>query len=155
MKNLKLFFNVLVISIFIMGCAVQKATVEQDSKAKGLTPPAGKALVYIVRPSSVGFAVKFTVLCNNKYIGATGAQRFIYTIQDPGKYLFVGQAENKDELEITLEAGKTYYINQMPRLGVMMARNKLEVLNDTDGKEKLNECKLSADCAEVISSPNK
>jgi hypothetical protein len=29
-----------------------------------------------------------------------------------------------------------------------MARNKLVVLGDSEGKEKLSKCKLSADCVE-------
>jgi hypothetical protein len=155
MKTFKKALGLLFAAILITNCGVQKASVELDTKAKGLTAPSGKAIVYIVRPSSLGFAVKFTVNCNDKYIGATGGQRFIYTILDPGKYLFTSKAENKAELEVTVEADKIYFIDQIPQMGIMKARNKLELITEAEGREKLKTCKLSVDCAELKTSEAK
>ena len=139
---------IFLLSFLLTNCAVQKASVEADSKAKQLVAPEGKAIVYIMRPGTLGFAVKFKVNCDEKYIGATGGKRFIYTIQDVGKHKIVSYAENNEELEITFEANNTYYIEQIPKMGIMMARNKLSILSVKEGKEKLSGCKLSKDCIE-------
>ena len=136
----------IILVVLLTGCsAVQKASFEADADAKTLTIPIDKALVYIVRPNPLGLAVRFNVSCDGTYIGATGGQRFIYTYQDPGKHEIVSKAENTAKLEIELAAGEVYYIEQIPRLGFIMARNKLSLLDETKGKEKLGACTLSAE----------
>jgi hypothetical protein len=132
--------------LILTGCAaVGKAPVEKDLEAKKLAPPEGKALVYIVRPSSMGMAIKMEVTCDGKYLGATGGGRFIYAILDPGSHVFVSKAENKSELPIVLEANKTYYLEQKIKMGIIKARNNLERIEDAEGKDKLNRSSLSAD----------
>lgn len=135
------------LALFLVGCnPVSKASPDDDRYAKELTAPADKALVYVVLPTNlVGYADKMKVRCNGKYLGATGGKRFIYAILDPGSYVFVSEAENKSELAIVLEAGKTYYLEQKVKMGILKARNSLERLSDTEGKEKLSKCSLSAD----------
>ena len=46
-----------IILVVLFGCGAPKATMQLDSKAKQLKPSADKALVYIVRPSTLGFAI--------------------------------------------------------------------------------------------------
>ena len=147
MKQTKLIYIIISLSFILHGCSVQKASLEADTKSKQLTAPSGKGIVYIIRPNAYGFAVKFKVTCDEKYIGSTVGKRFIYTILDPGKHKIVSKAENDAEIEVNIEADKIYYIEQIPRMGVMMARNKLDLLSE-GGKEKLTKCKLSTDCAE-------
>ena len=127
---------------------VQKAATEVDLKAKNLVAPTDKALVYVLRATSFGGAVKFKVSCDDKFVGSTSGMRFVYTIQEPGKHNFISKAENKEELQIVLEGNKTYYIEQVVKMGIIMARNKLVVIDELKGKEKLNKCKLSADNVE-------
>ena len=38
---------------------------------------------------------------------------------------------------LTVEAGKTYYLQQGIRMGVMKARNELSVMDDAEGQKKL------------------
>jgi len=149
MNNLINFIGILLFSFLMTNCAMQKASLESDTKAKQLIAPAGKAIVYVLRPSGFGAAVRFYVYCDSKNIGSTGGNRFIYTILDAGKHKIESQAENDDELEMSLEPDKTYYIEQVPKMGIMMARNRLILLNETEGKEDLMKCKLSADCVEI------
>ena len=145
MKKIRRNFWLVLVSILLTNCAVQKASLDENVVAKQLHASDNKAVVYIVRPSALGFAVKFTVNIDGQYIGATGGKRFIYAILDPGKHLIVSHAENKEELEVNLEANKTYYIEQIPTMGIVMARNKLKLLDEAEGLEKLERCKLSAD----------
>jgi len=148
MKTIKKIIGIFIIGIMVSGCMVPKASIEVDQKAKNLVAPTGKALVYIVRPSSLGGAVKFKVSCDYKFIGATSGKRYIYTIQEPGNHEFISKAENEDILPIVLEANKTYYIEQVPKMGFLVARNRLALLDELSGKQKLMDCKLSADNVE-------
>ncbi len=144
-RNLTSFFGIAII-ILLTGCsAVQKATTEADAQAKTLAAPGDKALVYIVRPNPLGLAIRFNVNCDDTYIGATGGQRFIYTYQSPGKHTFSSKAENTATLEVELAAGQTYYIEQIPKMGLIMARNQLALLDEATGKDKLGSCTLSAE----------
>lgn len=132
----------------------QKAASEMDAEARNIDVPLGKSLVYIMRPSSSGFAIKMTVECDYKYIGSIKAKRFIYTILDPGKHKFLSRSENDFELELTLEAGKTYYIKQLVKLGVVVARTKLQIVDEIEGKSILSKCKLSKDNLPIVSDIN-
>ena len=145
MKFYKWILFVFLVS-FMAGCsAVGKMPTAVDLKIRDLNPPEGKALVYILRPTSLGSIVKMEVTANGQYIGATGGKRYIYTILDPGKYIFSSKAENTSELHIVLEAGKTYYLEQKVKMGIILARNELLRLDDIEGHRKLSQCSLSND----------
>jgi hypothetical protein len=118
---------------------------EEDLMAKAMEPPDGKALVYIIRPSNLGKPFKFEVNCDGVYIGGTAGMLYIYVIVDPGEHLFVGISENTSELEISVEAGKIYYIRQRPMIGLFKGTNKLILETDEIGRKMLLECTLSAD----------
>jgi len=132
----------------VSGCsAVSQAPKEAGEQARNMTPPEGKALVYIVRPAAVGMAIGMPVTCDGVDVGKTGGRRFLYAVLDPGSHVFVSRAENKSELPIVLEAGKTYYLEQKVTMGLLKARNKLVRIEDAEGREKLLKCSLSSETA--------
>jgi len=142
--NKSYFFLLLFIAIFFVGCsAVPKADTELDTRIKNLTPPSGKALVYILRPNSYGSMAVFNTTVNGEFIGSTGGKRYIYTILAPGTYTFSTKAENRKELPIVLEADQTYFLEQQVHMGIMSARNKLVRIDERDGRFKLQKCFLS------------
>ena len=99
-----------------------------------------KALVYVVRPTSVGFAIKSWLLCDDQVLGVNKGSSYFFAHVDPGKHVFWSKSENVDALELEVEAGKTYYLHQHVRLGGLKARTKLEVLDEADGQERLAKC---------------
>jgi hypothetical protein len=136
------------------GCsAVSKMPPAADDRAKNLAPTEGKALVYVVRPAMVGLAIGMPVTCDGKDLGKTGGGRFIYAMIDSGSHAFVSRAENTSELTLVTEAGKTYYLEQQVKMGLLKARNKLVQLNDADGKAKLLKCSLSSETAAEPATP--
>jgi len=79
--------------------AVQKDAVERnlsakqlrkqkDSIAKSLVPIPGKAIVYIVRPTIMAFAVSMQLDCDSFLVGWVNAKTYLYIILDPGDHLF-------------------------------------------------------------------
>jgi hypothetical protein len=133
MKN-----NVLVLSIF---CLFSLNSMAQEDTKK-MTPSEGKSLIYFVRPSKLGFLISFVTLCDDMKAGVTKGKRFIYKMVEPGKHNILTTGGEKDaSLELTTEAGKTYFVELIPKMGVMMARVKMEVLEEVDGRKKLEKCK--------------
>ncbi len=142
---------VLAISILLTGCsAVKEASKESDFQAKKMTPPAGKSLLYVVRPSSLGFAVSFEVFIDEKYIGTTGGSRYIYAVVAPGKHLLKSSAENDAFLPLNAVADSTYFVRQNVSMGLLKARNELELLNPFEGRAAMMDCSLSSECVEIM-----
>jgi len=118
---------------------------EMDLKAKALTPAEGKALVYILRPTGFGALIRMGVDCDSVHIGSTKAENYIYAMLDPGVHTLVSKAENKSSLEVTLEAGKTYYIKQQVKMGFAFAETGLKLVDEQEGQKYLKKCKLAKD----------
>ncbi|MFN8243317.1 MAG: DUF2846 domain-containing protein [Ferruginibacter sp.] len=115
---------------------------QQDSIARNLAPLPDSAIVYIIRTSSLGFAIRMDVSCDSVYIGTTGAKTYIYTVLAPGTHNFLSRSENKFFLDVTVEANKIYYLEQQVKMGMIYARTKLNPVEEETGKKMLSKCKL-------------
>lgn len=91
-----------------------------------MKPAEGKALVYVFRPSGIGFAINFQIWDGERFIGLSQAKTYFQYMADPGKHTFLAIAENKAFIEADLEAGKEYYIVTNPRMGAWKARVSFE-----------------------------
>jgi hypothetical protein len=147
MKRKSFFTPAFFLICIIMGCASAKISSDNLKNVKEMRPPDGKALVYIVRHGSyVGSFINFVITCDDRKIGTLSSKRFIYTVLNPGLHKFVGKAENKSELFLTVEANQIYFIQDKVQMGAAFAENDLVRLRDEEGREELNKCKLSPDC---------
>jgi hypothetical protein len=99
-----------------------------------------KALVYVVRPTSMGFAIKSFFFCDDAIEGINRGSSYFFFHAAPGRRLFWSKSENVDALEQEVEGGKTYYLQQHVRIGGFRARTKLEVLDAAAGEKALAEC---------------
>lgn len=104
-------------------------------------PEPGKALVYVVRPTTVAFAIKSFFGVDDTVAGINRGSSYFFAQVEPGKRTFWSKSENYDVLEVEIEVGKTYYVQQHVRIGAFRARTKLEVLGDDEGKAALAKCK--------------
>lgn len=113
-----------------------KAEVAQYQLPK--LPEPGKAIVYVVRPSSLGGFVRFNVFVDNQEpnseMGYTRANQYIYFNLMPGDHKILSKAENWAETNVTANAGDIIYIQQEPSMGIIMARNSIFKLQDYEGK---------------------
>lgn len=121
----------------------KEARKQKDNMNKSLVPPADKALVYIVRPTIMAFAVPMRLDCDSFQVGWINAKTYLYTMIDPGEHTFISLSENEFHLKVNLEAGKTYYIEQEIRMGLLYARTKLKLLTEEAGKKELSKCSIS------------
>jgi len=116
---------------------------KEDSLAKNLVAVDGKAIVYIIRPGIVAFAISMRVDCDTFQVGWIPAKKYLYTILDSGDHVFKSLSENEYTLKVNFQPGKIYYIEEEPRMGFMYARTKLKLLNDDAGKKELAHTTLS------------
>ena len=101
--------------------------------AQGFKPPAdGKAVVYFVRVTSLGFAVGFQYFDQDKYIGLFKGKSYFRYECDPGKHLLWASSENKEFLTADLKAGGTYVVIVDVAMGIGKARVGLTPVGDTN-----------------------
>ncbi|KVE31469.1 hypothetical protein WI93_03705 [Burkholderia vietnamiensis] len=143
MKLKKLFAIGVSLSI-LAGCAsVPMGDPQRDAELKTFNAPHDKAAIYVYRNESMGGAVKMPVTLDGKILGTTGARTYLYSEVDPGHHQLVSMAENDSTLDVDTVAGKIYYVWQEVKMGVMYARNKLQLVEDVTGQTGVKESKLT------------
>lgn len=103
-------------------------------------PPSDKALVYVLRPTMLGNKIQSKLAADGQWVGVNRGHNYFFLTLDPGPHFFCSKAENRSVLAVSLEAGKTYYLEQKIKMGFMKARNKLALLPDGEGTAKLAKC---------------
>lgn len=108
-------------------------------------PEAGKAMVYVVRPSGVGGLVRFNVFVDDQEaaseMGYTRSSQYIYFNVAPGKHKIYSKAENWAEADVEAKSGDVIYIQQEPSMGIIMARNSIARIEDYQGKYQVKNLK--------------
>lgn len=134
-------------AMFLSGCAsVPMGSKENDAQAKAFAAPSpGIAGLYIFRNSFVGQALTKTLYINAKPIGTSANKVYFYKEVPAGKHTIATQSEFSDNaLEITVEAGKHYFIRQYIRMGVFVGGANLELVSEEEGKKEVLQCSLAA-----------
>lgn len=147
MKKAKVIVGIALVSMLAAGCAsmntVKNMPADIDAKVKSLQPPAGKALVYVVRPTFVGKPFGGTITANSEYVGTTQGGMYVYAVLAPGEYKVKVTGHDKvSEITVNLEPGKTYFIKQGVHPGMLKGFASLTVLDGDAGRKALQECKL-------------
>ena len=140
MKKALLYLAIILLFVMTTGCASTKQFVPLPDQSKQIENP-DMARIYVVRPTIFGGAISMNVKDGEKLIGKTGPNGYLSWERAPGQVEIVGKAENTSTLPISLEKGIVYYIQQHVRMGFLFARNKLRLLDEKEGKKKLEECK--------------
>ena len=108
---------------------------EADQQAKKFTTQKAKAGLYIYRNESFGAVASMKLFLNDTYLATTGAGSYVYLALQPGKYTIKGEAENDSVIQVDLKQGKNTFVWQEVKMGILMARNKLQVVSEKQGKE--------------------
>jgi len=102
------------------------------------SPEPGKAVVYVVRPSSLGGLIRFNVFVDDhedqSEMGYTRGSQYIYFNLLPGEHKIFSKAENWAETDVPVNAGDIIFIQQEPSMGIIMARNSLFKIESLPGK---------------------
>jgi hypothetical protein len=134
-KNIKLVGLLSAVVIAATGCAsVAMAPAEQDTKAKSFAVSAEKANVYIYRNESMGAAVKLEITVDGKLVGSTAAKSYFLVQLAPGKHTILSQQDPEKKLDLTVAAGKNYFVWQEVKMGMWSPGSKLSLVEDSVGK---------------------
>lgn len=100
-------------------------------------PTEDQAVIIFMRPSMLGAAIKSPILDitgdEAQVIGNFGAGKKIAYYCAPGERRFMSMGENVDFMDATLLAGKTYYVQIVPKMGAMKARFILKPYKKNSG----------------------
>ncbi len=135
-------FLIAFMAVVISGCAslpspeVMKAETATYQLPK--LPEQGKAIVYVVRPSSLGGLIRFNVFVDDQEplseMGYTRSEEYIYFSIRPGEHKIYSKAENWAETLVSAKEGDIIFLQQEPTMGFIMARNDLSKIADYEGK---------------------
>jgi hypothetical protein len=121
-----------------------KSTARTDKKNHPTPePPPDMGLVYVVRPTMMGNKVQTKLGVGGRWLGVNRGNNYFYITLPPGEHYVCSQAENRHVITLTVEAGKTYYLQQRITMGFMKARTRLEVLDEEEGVKALARTHLS------------
>jgi len=134
-------------ALLMMGaCAsVPLASPEMDMKAKKMTAPKDKALVYLYRNEAFGAALKLSVNVDGKYIGQTASKTYFMWLLPPGKHELTSVAENTSKVNLDAKAGQTYYIWQEVKMWMWSGRSNLQLVDKDTGRKGVEESSLIAE----------
>lgn len=132
--KMKIISLVVVLSLILSGCA---NTFQYNKIAQPNSDDKEMATIYVLRPSSFGSAIKFGIYQNEKLIGKLGPKSYLaWTVKPDGKKLLImSKSENKDILTINPQPGKTYYIKQKVKMGIAIARTRLEFIDEHEAND--------------------
>jgi hypothetical protein len=132
----------LVPSLFV-GCA--SVPMESDAvsaKAKSFSPPAdGNSGLYLYRSSGLGTALKKDIWVDGNCIGETAPNMFFYEeVKGNIEHKVSTESEfSANELLLTAESGKHYFIKQYMKPGLLVGGANLDLVNEKEGKEDISE----------------
>lgn len=102
--------------------------------------PADKALIYVLRQNYKWLRnFPFPLAVDGEWKGVNRHESYFFFTLEPGLHYFCskGMRENRGVLVLTVEAGKTYYIEQEDQLTRRALASELSVMSETDGKSLL------------------
>jgi len=126
--------------LLLVGCAPNYMVAKEHCvDIRGVVPSPGKSALVVGRTTTFGSGVNVDNYLDKNFIGTTKGRSFFVTSVEPGRHYITSQAENLDTVLLNFEPGKTYYLLNSIRMGVLFARSKYYLMdaqqfyNDMDG----------------------
>ena len=138
---------VALLSLLLAGCATPPAPIAiiADETAKEFVAKKNTATIYVFDHHAPISQFNFPVVIDTQIAGHLGKGRYMMLELTPGTYVFtsIGGQQNP-EFEITVEAGKLYFIKQSqlwstPWAGGRFPGASYEQVDETNGKNQIEE----------------
>ena len=114
-------------------------TKDKSNKPRG-EATGDMALVYVFRPATMGAAIRTWAFADDQLIAVSKARGYSFAQVPAGTRLFWGKAENTSGVEVTVEAGKTYYFKVGLRMGLAKARVNMEEISAAEADGLFAKC---------------
>ena len=130
MNYLKIAIVFLLINTISIGISFEPAFAAEVPEAK-----ADKALVVFYRVKSMkGAAIGFNVKQGQEAIGTLASGTMFYRYVEPGQHTFWTEVISQDSVTIDAEVGKTYFIEGISRIGLVVSRPQLRRVEESQAK---------------------
>lgn len=127
------------LSVFLFSCAAgTKYMIEQNTKPP-IAPKADKAVLVIVRTTSLGWAITIDNYIDGKMIGQTRGKSYFMAEVTPGSHFVMAKAENVAAARINFEAGRVYFLDQSIYPGFWTMRTGYSTMTKEDALKQVNE----------------
>lgn len=134
-------------STLFVGCAsVPMESADRMNEVKAFpAPAAGNAGLYIYRTGVLGAALKKDVWVDGDCIGQTAPDVFFYEqVKGGTKHTVSTESEfSPNDLSVTTEAGKNYFVQQYIKMGLIAGGAGLELIDAEKGKEVVSKLKMA------------
>jgi Protein of unknown function (DUF2846) len=128
--------------------APPQQTTEATPQADAAKPatPAGKAVVFVYRPSKlVGAALEPSVFCDGVEVARMDNGRYFVLLLDPGEHR-IHTAQDYKRVNLKLGAGEVAFVRVRIEMGMMKGRGNVYVADESDAAKELKKLKpLGAD----------
>src|SRR6267378_7778121 len=136
-------FCIVVVAFVAGGCAsVPMASADKDNSAKTFKAKPGMANIYVYRNETFGAALKMPVVLDGKLAGETASKTYFLFEVAPGKHELISKGENDSVLAVTVQDGRNYFVWQEMKMGMLVPRTLLHLVDETTGRAGVAECKL-------------
>ena len=140
---LRRFVIIALVSLLFSGCAsVPMESETVSAQAKSFSPAVdGNAGLYIYRSSGLGTAIKKDIWVDGKCIGETAPNMFFYEeVKGNAEHKISTESEfSPNDLLLSTESGKNYFIKQYMKPGVFVGGAGLETMGEKEGNADIAE----------------
>jgi hypothetical protein len=106
------------------------------------TPPKGKGMVVLYRPSGMGMAIVCHPREDGKMVAKAGNGKYSYFVVEPRKHKYTVETEAKNEINIEVDPDDTYYIRCKITMGIMAGRPRLSLSTKAEFDQAFPHLKL-------------
>ncbi len=111
--------------------------------AKAFLAKPDKAIIYLYRSETLGFAAPITVAVDGRTAGKTLGQTYLVLEVEPGEHEIASVAEDMATLRIIAQPGQQYYVWQEVKVGMWKVRSKLHRVDEAQGQSGVAECAIA------------
>jgi len=134
LKNLA----VILLSVYLAGCATGPKFSEISASFATVSPDKGR--IYIYRNSALGAAIQPEVRVNDEITGKAVANGFYYIDRAPGNYKIKTSTEVERQLSLVLEKGQTRYVRLNVSMGFFVGHVYPELVENSIGEKEIQQC---------------
>jgi hypothetical protein len=132
MKNHSLILLIIPI-ICLVSCATSKQYTAFSESTQNET-----SKIYVIRDSFVGQSFAAKIYNNNELVGDLGNKSFLCWESNKSTAVVVSKISNSQSVTLNMEAGKTYYLKQSTKVGLLFRpRTEITQISEQEGIEML------------------
>lgn len=116
-----------------------------DRDAKAFSPVAGKAKIYLVRPSIVGGRYLWDIQIDGRHAGVLAEHTYVVMVVPPGAHeVSVLVGDSRHALVVVAIPGEVSFVEGVSRIGWTESRAMLRVLPREQGEAAVRSSKFAA-----------